>query len=1084
MPEERRLVTVLFADIVGSTSLGESMDPEDLRRELSRFYAIATDVVTAHGGSLEKFIGDAALAIFGIPQAHDDDPRRALAAAIELRDRLQRDEWFGQHAPMRMGLSTGEVVASAERTGGDFIITGDAVNVAARLQQHADPWQILATDRTVRAAREAFAFDEAISLDLRGKSNPVLVRALLGPATANRSRIPIVGREADLAQLALVARRSFSERRPFLVSLIAPAGTGKTRLLEEFLDGLPSIEEDARTAIAQCLPYGQRLTYWPMRALLLALLDLPDRATASEIRSGAQAWLHDAGADEPERTAELLAVTIGASEAEGMDRAALFAAWRSTLELAAAQRPLVLIIEDLHWSSDSLLDLVEFILQPSASAPMLMIALTRPELLDRRPAWGGGRRNHVSLTLEPLGEESIGRLVEHMLGRPAAEIASIVVRRADGNPFYAGEIVRSIVERTTALDDSASVAAAAATLPDTVQATVLARLDLLQPVERRVLQLGAVYGRGFRPAGVAALEPAISGTVDGAVEGLVDRDLVRRAGAGNLVFRHILIREVAYQTLPRSERARLHAAAGRWLEGEAVGREDEFAELIAFHLREAAVLRASVGELDPEANAAAVGWLRRAAETAIAASATIEAGRHLEAAIDLAPQSEQPELYARLGDAFASGDSAAASYAMALRLGREQGRSPDFLLRVIAEQLMVICRWYAAVARQPTEAELERLVAEGEGLLPQASDDGTRAAYLIARAFVPFWLNNAGQRPATEDDYAQADANLTAGLEIAERLDDVRLISAGFDASITSMTRVTPQKAREVSLRRLEFGDRLDMQERLDAIYMVGWASALLGDFDRARMSSDQALQLIQPGQNPGFGVGSAAWAAYGAFLQGRWDDLVASVELGRQQWLDADRPAAGYAIHGFLAGTEAARRRGDDARLARWREVADMIIGHFERSHPTAALRALTTMDLEGVADLVGHPERYTERLHVLELAMTVCADRLLPVSADALDSMIETSHAAGIVITEAQGLRLRGLLRSDPEDLRAAMELYRAMRSAPNIGRLQTEIGMLTGDDAMLEDGLGALEALGELEQPARIRQRAAAGADPTPS
>ena len=1077
MPEERRLVTVLFADIVGSTSLGESMDPEDLRRELSRFYAIASDVVTAHGGTLEKFIGDAALAIFGIPQAHDDDPRRALAAAIELRDRLQRDEWLSEHAPIRMGLSTGEVVASSDRTGGDFIITGDAVNVAARLQQYADPWQILATERTVRAARDAFAFEEPVSIDLRGKSNPVLVRALIGTATVSQRRVPLVGRDADLAQLELVARRSFEERRPFMVSLIAPAGTGKTRLLEEFLDGLPAIAESARVAIAQCLPYGQRLTYWPMRALLLALLEMPDQATASEIRSGALAWLRDAGADQPERTAELLAVTIGASEAEGLDRAALFAAWRATLELAAAQRPLVLVIEDVHWSSDSLLDLVEFILQPRTDAPMLMIVLARPELLDRRPGWGGGRRNYVSLALEPLGEASIGRLVEHMLDGPAPEIARIVVERADGNPFYAGEIVRTIVERTTALGDVASVVAAAAALPDTVQATVLARLDLLEPAERRVLQLGAVYGRSFRAPGVSALEPALSTSIEGAIDGLVDRDLVRQAASGDLTFRHILIREVAYQTLPRSERARLHGAAGRWLEGEAVGREDEFAELIAFHLREAAVLRASVGESDPQEAAAAVTWLRRAAETAISASATLEAGRHLEAAIDLAPPPELPELYARLGDAFSSGDSAAAAHATALKLGREQGRSPDFLLRAIAGQLMVICRWYAAVARQPTEAELNRLLVEGEELLPHATDDRIRASFLIARAFVPFWLSNTGQRAPTEDDYARAEDSLAAGLEIAERLDDVRLVSAGLDASISSMVRASPRKALEVSLRRIELGERLSQQERLDAIYMVGWSSALLGDFDQSRLSADRALALIQPGQNPGFAVGSAAWAAYGAFMIGRWDEVVAAVEQCRQQWVDADRPAAGYAIHGFLAGIEGARRRGDDARMTRWREVAEEIINRFEPAHPTAALRALVTLDLDQVADLVGHAERYVERPHYLELAMSVCADRVHPVPAEALDSIIDVSHAAGIVITEAQGLRLRGLLRSDSEDLLASLELYRTMRAIPSIARLQTEIGLLTRDDAMADVGLRDLEALGEIEQPARIRLRAGA-------
>jgi class 3 adenylate cyclase len=1074
MPEERRLVTVLFADVVGSTSLAESLDPEDMRRLLTRFLVIASDVMASHGGTLEKFIGDAALAIFGIPQAHDDDPRRALAAALELRERLQSDEALGQQAPIRIGVNTGEVVASPDRAGGDFIITGDAVNVAARLQQQADPWQILATERTVRASGEAFAFDEPISLDLRGKSDTVTARALIGPRKAEHRQVPLVGRDADLAQLELVAHRSFEEARPFLVSVIAPAGTGKTRLVEEFLDRLPGVATDARIAIAQCLPYGQRLTYWPMRALLVALLELGNDTSASEIRSAAQRWLADAGAEDPARVAELLAVTIGASETEALDRVALFAAWRTMLELAAAQRPLVLVIEDLHWSSDSLLDLIEFILQPRSDAPVLMLALTRPELLDRRPTWGGGRRNYVALSLEPLGDASVRRLVENMLDGPAPEIVRIVVERADGNPFYAGEIVRTIAERTTALNDPVAVASAVAALPDTVQATVLSRLDLLEPAARRVLQLASVHGRSFRRAGVEALEPGLADRMGGAIDGLVERDLVRSSGRGDFTFRHILIREVAYQTLPRSERARLHAAAGRWLGSQAAGREDELAELIAFHLREAAVLQAASGEADPEAAAAAVHWLRRAGETALAASATVEAARHLQAAIDLAPVDQQPELYARLGDAFSSGDTSAESYAAALRIGREQGRSPDFLLRVLSERLLVLTRWYSSVARQPSESDLLQLIEEGRELVPRVTDEATLAAYYIACGFMPFWLNNTGDHQAKEADFAAADANLAAGLAIAERLDDARLISSALDASISSMFRVTPRRAREISLRRVAMGGRLPLVERLDANFMVGWSSAILGDFDQAREAANRALALVQPGQNPGFAVGSAAWRAYGAYMLGDWDDLVAAVEVCRQQWMDADRPAAGYALHGFLAGCEAARRRGDDARAMRWREVADGILGQYGPDHPTSALIAILNADLPAAAALIDSHERYTERYYYLEMAMSLCADREYPVARAALDSVIERAQAVDFRVAAAQGLRLRGLLNAEGTDLDRSLALFTEMRAAPYIARLQTEIGLLANDQAQLEAGLRGLEALGEVEQPARIRSR----------
>jgi class 3 adenylate cyclase len=1076
MPEERRLVTVLFADVVGSTALGESLDPEDLRRLLGRFYETARDVMQAHGGTLEKFIGDAALAIFGIPAAHDDDPRRALDAALELRRRLQADTWLSEHAPVRIGINTGDVVASGDRTSGDFIVTGDPVNVAARLQQHAEAWQILVTERAARAAGDGFTFGEQVGLALRGKSEDVLAMPLTGHASRERRRIPLVGRNADVSQLELVARRAFEERRPFLVSLIAPAGTGKTRLLEEFLDRLPQVAPNARVVTAQCLPYGQRLTYWPMRALQLALLDLPDTTEPEQILEAARAWLQRAGAENPERTASMLAATIGASEAEVLDRSTLFDAWRTTIELAAAERPLVLVIEDLHWSSDSLLDLVEYILQPRADAPLLMVALMRPELLDRRPSWGGGRRNYVALALEPLDDASVGTLVEHMLDGPAPELVRGVVERADGNPFYAGEIVRSILERATALDDPKALATAIATLPDTVQATVLARLDLLEPVARRALQLGSVFGRSFRVAGIAALDDRLAADPRDTVEGLLDRDLIRPSGPDEVVFRHILIREVAYQTLPRAERARLHAAAGRWLEGQAAGREEELAELIAFHFREAAVLHAASLEPDAALEVEAVRWLRRAGETATAASATIEAARHLQAAIDLAGPELLPELYLQLGDAYASGDLSVNAYADALRLGREQGRPPDFLLRALGNMLMVRCRWYASVGQQGTEADLVRQLDEGRALLPQVSDERVRAAFLIATGFVPFWLANTGQREPNEEDFRTAEANGAAGLAIAERIDDPRLISAALDAAISSLQRVGPVKAREISRRRVAMGDRLDLTERLDAAYMVAWSAALLGDLDETLATTQRAGALVQPGQNPAFAVGSACWRAYALSIRGEWDEMAAALERGRQLWFEAGRTAAGYAIHGFLAGIDVAQRRGDDAFLERWREVAEEILARFQPSHPTAALRSLVALDMEGIADIVGHPERYSERYHILERAMTLAADRAHLVPVSPLTMVLERCAAMEIRIVEAQARRLRGMLIGDIPDLRRSLELFQSMRARPYEARVLTELGLASADEALVREGVSILDELGEVEQLARIRQRQA--------
>ncbi|HXN58633.1 MAG TPA: adenylate/guanylate cyclase domain-containing protein, partial [Candidatus Angelobacter sp.] len=462
MAEERRVVTILFADVAGSTALGDALDPEDVRVLLRRYYDIARETVSEHGGILEKFIGDAVVAVFGFPHTHDDDPQRALAAALTLRDRVRADPQLGDRLPIRLGINTGEVVAARESATGDFPLSGDAVNVAARLQQAADSWAILCGERTVANVRRGFEFGPVITLELRGKSQPIRALPLLSRSDRLpvATRTPLIGRDADLQQLELVASRALHEQRPFLVSIIAPAGVGKTRLLEEFLERLPGIEPRATVAIAQCLPYGQRLTYWPLRGVLYRLIGVPEDAKPTTVRQAILDWLDGSGLEAMDREVELLAATVGAGETEVSDRSALLAAWRTFFEIAARRAPLVLVFEDLHWSSDSLLDLFEFVMQPRGDLPLLMIALTRPELLDRRPGWGGGRRSYMSISLEPLSDRDTAQLVDQLLEGCSPELVDRIVRRAEGNPFFAGELIRSVAER-----------AGADQLPDTVQAT-------------------------------------------------------------------------------------------------------------------------------------------------------------------------------------------------------------------------------------------------------------------------------------------------------------------------------------------------------------------------------------------------------------------------------------------------------------------------------------------------------------------------------------------------------------------------------------------------------------------------------------
>jgi len=1075
MAEERRIVTVLFADLTGTTALGEARDPEDVRALQTRYYNIAREVVSAHGGTVEKSIGDAVMAVFGLPQAHGDDAQRAMSAALDIRDRVRADPKLAPQQTVRIGVNTGEVVATRDSTASDFLITGDAVNVAARLQQTAEPWSILCGERTARAARDRFTLGPPTEIDVKGKRLPIQTLPLLGRAAeATLSRFPLIGRDDDLAQLELVARRAFTDRRPFLVSLVAPAGAGKTRLLEEFLHRLPALSSDATVAVAQCLPYGQQVTYWPLRALLIRLVGLKDEAAPETVREEIRVWLHDRGVESPERAADLLAATIGAGEPEVIDRTALFAAWRTAIAVAARRSPLVLVFEDLHWSSDSLLDLVEVIVQPRGDAAVLMIALTRPELLDRRPGWGGGRRNYVAMSLEPLNDDSVAQLVRHRVGSSAPQIVERVVARAEGNPFFAVEIVQSIRERVLSLSDVAAVEHTLATLPDTIQATILARLDLLEPEERRVLQLGAMFGRAFRADGIAALGPDLASDTDSLLDRLVQKDLIRPSAGDSFAFRHILIREVAYQTLLRAERADLHAAAARRLEARAGGREDALAELIAYHFREAVTLTSVTKTAQPdvvEIRRRAVSWLKRAADVAAAGAATSEAARHLRAAIELAAPDDLPELQERLGDV-SGGDAGAEASRVALRLCRELGRPVDQELRVLGSLLTRYTRFQGTVGNRPSEEEIQRLRTDGRALVSRARDEQAIASFLIADGFYPFWRG----AQATMADIAEAEASTGRGLAIADRLDDPRLRSAALDAlTCCAQARGAFAQSRQFAQQRLAFEDRLDLHERFDAHTMVAWASALLGDLAQADRATASALGLFQSGQVHWWGLHSAAWRAYALTLLGRWDEALAVAEHARKIWAEGGLIPAAYCVHGFIAALDVGRARHDTQLVDRYRAVLDEILKHFAADSLFGRLRPYGLGDIETLeAEVVGGFGTIPRaRQQLVERTLSLCCDLDRSLLPEAVQRIVTSAAADGLKLLEAQARRALGISMRDTAELTRALGIFEETRAVPYAARVRCERALLTGNQSELEAGMHVLEALGDLDQLARVER-----------
>jgi class 3 adenylate cyclase len=1076
--EERRLVTVLFADVTGSTALGEHLDPEALRVLLARFYGIAKDVVASHGGTLEKFIGDAVMAVFGLPAAHGDDAERALAAALELRDRVQADSQLGPRLPIRVGVNTGEVVAARDTTAGDFLITGDAVNIAARLQQSADPWTVWCSERTARAAARGFEFGPGVEIQARGKSQPLRAVPVRGRGRRGPVRVPLLGRDADLEQLELVARRAFTERRPFLVSLIAPPGIGKTRLLEEFLERLPSLAPHAMAAISQCLPYGQRLTYWPLRQVLFRLVGIPDEATPDTIRMAVAAWTADAGVEGAPRVAEFLSATVGAGETEMGDRDALFASWRTLIESAASRRPLVLVFEDLHWSADSLLDLVEFVMQPRGDSPVLILALTRPELLDRRPTWGGGRRNYVSLALEPLPDEAVAQLIVYLMGPLSPGVQAQIVQRAEGNPFFAGEIVRSLMERVPSGAGDELIVQALTQLPDTVQATVLARLDLLDAAERRILQLGAVLGRTFQPQGIGALAPQLVTDVPGALIRLVDKDLVRLSDTDRYVFRHILIREVAYQTLPRAERGRLHAAAGRWLEQRAIGREDALAELVAYHFREAATIGAGLTvdeEGRDEVVRKAVVWLKRAAEAAMAGAALVEASRHLRGAIDLAGEESRGELYERLGDVQLSGAGSVEAYGEALDIYRQRGQAPDLQLRTLAKLLMVHTRSQGAVAVRPSVQQMDDLRAEGRDLLARVADTEAKAMFLIAEGFYPFW--RAFGDGLTEEQKADAEADARKGLTLAEQLGSAKLRSAALDAVAScAWLRGNWGEARQITYRRLEFIDQLDLIERLDTYSMIAWGSSWLGELEEADRISAIALGGLQPGQAPSWALHTAAWRIYALTLRGRWDAALPVADRAVQLWIETGRMSAGYAMRGFLAAIDVARARQNDAVFERFREVIEEITRAFEaegRREYSVRDRAYLAADVDALVAIANQTQPGFLGAERVERLLSLLADRQVAPEPAALHRIAESARASSLRILEAQALRGLGVASGDVPALSRAIELLDYADAVPYAARARIERARFTGDQEDWSAGIRVLETLGDFDYLSRVEQ-----------
>ena len=876
--ETRKIVTVVFTDVTGSTNLGERLDPETLRRVMSRYFDAMRAVIERHGGTVEKFIGDAVMAVFGIPQLHEDDALRAVRAAAEMRRTLEAlnaelDRERGVTILTRTGLATGEVVAGADASSGERLVTGDTVNVAARLEQAAEPGEILIGASTHELVRDAVDVEPLEALELKGKSEPVpayrLVTVRAGAAGRERHlESPMVGRELQLMMLLDTFDASVSEHACRLVTVIASPGVGKSRLVREFMS---EISDRASTHVGRCLSYGEGITFWPLSEIARSIAHVPEVAASDVIVEGLRRALM--GADEADVVLARIAGLLGLSP-EPVALTDAFWAVRKLFERVAAERPLVLVIDDIHWAEPTMLDLIEQVVDWSRAASIVVLCTARPELLDARPTWGSGRPNATSIPLEPLTSTDSDLLVENLLG--SAELAPGVRERittaAEGNPLFVEEMLGVMIDDgVLRRDDGRWVASrdvSDITVPSTIQALIAARLDRLGSEERTVIERGAVEGRLFHTGTVTALAPQEMRTSVGRClislvrKEFISPDRAEFAGDDAFRFRHVLIRDAAYESMPKESRAELHERFAEWLASRVAETPGGLDAILAHHYEQAYRYRTELGGAgERERELARIAGRRYAAAgtTALSRSDASTARSLLVRAASLMPDDDDVRL--ELAEAYHVEGSMARAAELAAEIERAAERSGNRRAALRAGFIRTVIRTRtdpAASMQEQREAALA-FVREFEAL----GDDRGAAQALIEVDWLTPRSGFVSLRRATEHARAAGDARVEADV-------------LGYEAIDLFWGRTTAAEA----LPRCEAMLAAGLPDRcVESLVLAsrGGLRAMLGDFEGGRADVFGARSLLLE-----FGIRNTA---HPFFVGGYVGWLAGDVDQAETQW-------------------------------------------------------------------------------------------------------------------------------------------------------------------------------------------------------